>query len=144
MSAPASTAQRVLLDTGYLVALYNASDEHHEAAAAWLRRFRGQFVTTPQVITEVAFFLRVQDRAQLLNQVSAGWISIQEPDAAGWQRMAVLLRKYADCDPDLADVSLVWLAERTGVHGIVTVDIKDFSTYRISGRTRFDVIGWQR
>lgn len=143
-TAPASTAQRVLLDTGFLVALYDARDEHHEAACLWLRRFQGCFVTTAQVITEAAFFLRVQDRAHLLDQTAAGWLVVANTDAAALARMAALLRKYADSDPDLADVSLVWLAEHSGLRSIVTEDINDFSTYRISGRTRFDIIGWLR
>lgn len=142
--APASTAQRVLLDTGFLVALYDARDEHHEAACLWLRRFQGCFVTTTQVITEAAYFLRAQDRAHLLDQTAAGWLVMESTDATAHARMAALLRKYADSEPDLADVSLVWLAEHSGLRSILTVDINDFSTYRISGRTRFDIIGWQR
>ena len=35
------------------------------------------------------------------------------------------------------------LAESTGVHGIVTVDVRDFSAYRIRGRSKFDLLPWQ-
>jgi hypothetical protein len=31
----------------------------------------------------------------------------------------------------------VWLAEQSGVHGIATLDVRDFSTYRIQGRSKF-------
>jgi hypothetical protein len=51
----------------------------------------------------------------------------------------VLLRKYADIDPDWADVALVWLAEISGIVRIATLDVADFSVYRIHGRKRFEL-----
>lgn len=50
-----------------------------------------------------------------------------------------LLRKYADKDPDWVDVSLIWLAETLSVTRIATVDVTDFSVYRIHGRKRFEL-----
>ena len=58
---------------------------------------------------------------------------------AVYARIAALLRKYADLDPDWADVSLVWLAETAGITRIATLDITDFSVYRIHGRKRFEL-----
>ena len=60
-------------------------------------------------------------------------------DSAPFVRIAELLRKYANLDPDWADVSLVWLAETTGIKRIATVDVADFSVYRIHGRKRFEL-----
>ena len=138
------SGQQVMLDTGFLVALNDLQDRHHAVARDWLRRFSGSFVTTPQVITEVAFFLTVVNRAALIDQIAMGWITLVNPDALAYQRMSSLLHKYAECDPDLADISLVWLAEQSGLRSIVTIDINDFSTYRINGRTRFDLVGWTK
>jgi hypothetical protein len=53
--------------------------------------------------------------------------------------MAVLFRKYADIDPDWADLALIWLAESTGISRIATLDVADFSVYRIHGRKRFEL-----
>jgi predicted nucleic acid-binding protein len=61
------------------------------------------------------------------------------PDAAAYARMAELLRKYADKDPDWADIALVWLAEAAGIHRIATLDVADFNVYRINGRKRFEL-----
>ena len=36
-------------------------------------------------------------------------------------------------------MELVWLAEATGVSRIATVDVADFSVYRIHGRKRFEL-----
>ena len=53
--------------------------------------------------------------------------------------MAELFTKYADQDPDWADLALVWLAETAGVNQIATLDVADFSVYRINGRRRFEM-----
>ena len=41
---------------------------------------------------------------------------------------------------DLADATLVLLAERESLTTILTVDNDDFETYRIGGRKRFRVV----
>jgi predicted nucleic acid-binding protein len=64
---------------------------------------------------------------------------VHAPNPAGHARMAVLFDKYRDQDPDWTDLELVWLAETTGTHRIATVDVADFSVYRIHGRKRFEM-----
>jgi predicted nucleic acid-binding protein len=61
------------------------------------------------------------------------------PDKSGCGRIAELLDKYRDLDPDWADVSLVWLAESLRTRRIATVDVRDFSVYRIHGKQRFEL-----
>lgn len=138
-----ASAQHVLLDTGLLVAWYNAEDPAHLAAVQWLRGFDGQLLSVEPVLAEAAFFLAPSARAALARLTAQGWIELHTPDAQGLQRMAALMDKYADQDPDWADIGLVWLAEKTGVKQIVTVDISDFSVYRIHGRSRFEILAWR-
>jgi uncharacterized protein len=49
------------------------------------------------------------------------------------------MERYADCPMDLADATLVVLAEERGISRIFTLD-SDFHIYRINGRKRFDLI----
>ena len=49
----------------------------------------------------------------------------------------VLIEKYRDRPMDLADASLVVLAERLGVTEILTIDRADFDVYRLSANRRF-------
>jgi hypothetical protein len=51
-----------------------------------------------------------------------------------------LMARYHDQPMDLADATLVLLAERESLTTILTVDNDDFDTYRISGRKRFRVV----
>ena len=129
----------VLLDTGPLVALYARDDGHHAAVARWLAGFHGQLHTVEPVLAETAYFLPARQRAVLADLSANGILRLHHPDAAGHSRMAALLRKYADLDPDWADIALVWLAETSGIQRIATLDVADFSTYRIHGRKRFEL-----
>lgn len=143
MTSPAKSTARVLLDTGFLVALYDANDALHEASRQWLWQFRGKFITVDHVITEACFFLATEDKTKLLDRIVDGWITVVPLGPQAYARVATIQRKYAILKPDLADACLVWLAESTGVHGIVTVDVRDFSAYRIGGRSKFDLLPWQ-
>lgn len=51
-----------------------------------------------------------------------------------WSALATLAdwkEKYRDLPMDLADASLIWVAQLTGVIEILTIDRKDFSVYRL-------------
>jgi predicted nucleic acid-binding protein len=130
-------ADRILLDTGVLVALLYTDDGRHDAAAAWLESCRAQFHTVEPVFSETAYFLPAHQRAVVADLAAGGTIQVHRPDAGAYKRVAAILRKYASLDPDWADAMLVWLAEETGIHRIATFDVRDFSTYRIHGRSKF-------
>jgi uncharacterized protein len=134
-----AAAGGALLDTGPLVALYARDDGHYAEVTQWMAGFRGQLHTVEPVLTEAAYFLPVRTRAMLADLAMSGVLRLHQPDAAGYSRIAALLRKYADLDPDWADIALVWLAETTGIHRIATLDVADFSVYRIHGRKRFEL-----
>ena len=129
----------VLLDTGVMIALYARDDPQHLAATRWLAGFRGALHTVEPVLTETAYFLPPRLRAAIAELVQKSAIEVHHPDRSAYGRIAELLRKYADIDPDWADISLVWLAETTGITRIATLDVADFSTYRIHGRKRFEL-----
>ncbi len=48
-----------------------------------------------------------------------------------------MMRKYADRPMDLADASLVWLANASEVTNIITIDRADFAVYRTAKRQAF-------
>jgi uncharacterized protein len=145
---PASTAKQagtraaraqVLVDSGVLVALFDRLDTHHDAATAWMRKTDATLLTVAPVLSETAFFLPARLRAVLARLLTQGVLQVHHPDAAGYARIAQLFEKYADQDPDWADMELVWLAEATGATRIATIDVADFSVYRIQGRKRFEL-----
>jgi predicted nucleic acid-binding protein len=129
----------VLLDTGVLVALLDKADPRHEAAIQWVSASRAQLHTVEAVLTEAAFFLPDHQRAAVADFVLVAKVGVHHPDTAAYRRIAAILRKYADLGPDWADASLVWLAEESGIHRIATLDVRDFSAYRVHGRSKFQL-----
>jgi predicted nucleic acid-binding protein len=55
-------------------------------------------------------------------------------------RIQSLLRRYADQPMDLADATLVVLAEQLGESRILSTDVRDFRVYRWKNRRPFDNI----
>ena len=135
---PAAAAS-VLVDTGVLVALFDRLDAHHLAASRWMAGNASPLLTVAPVLAEAAFFLPARLRAALAGLAARNVIQVHRPDAGGYARIAQLFGKYADQDPDWADLELVWLAEATGITRIATLDVADFSVYRIHGRKRFEL-----
>ena len=148
LTQPSLTARRaarapvgapVLIDTGVLVALFDQLDAHHNAASAWMATNLSPLLTVTPVLTEASFFLPVRLRIALAGLAARGVLQLHQPDANGYTRIAELFSKYADQNPDWADIELIWLAETTGITRIATLDVADFSVYRIHGRKRFEL-----
>lgn len=132
----------MIVDTGFLVALYIRGDALHQAAVSFLRQYRGSLVTVPAVLVETCFFLDAPGKYEFLKWVGRGGIHIHDVPVADYEAIAGYIDKYADHDVDFADAALVWLADRTGQRDILTVDKKDFSVYRLRGNKHFAMIEW--
>jgi hypothetical protein len=50
--------------------------------------------------------------------------------------------RYADLDPDFTDAAIVWLAEKSGCRDILTLDVRDFSIFRLQKGRRFALLKW--
>ena len=66
-------------------------------------------------------------------------LDIGELSGAAVERSSVLMAMYADRPMDLADATLVALAEERNQRRIFTLD-DGFRIYRIHGRTRFEIV----
>lgn len=130
----------ILVDTGFLVALFDTREKLHAAAQDWLLRLREPLWTVPSVLVEASHFLPIGQRVALARRAAGAAIRVATPDATAYLRVATLLQRYADQDPDWTDAELIWLAEVAGIHRIATVDTADFGVYRIHGRRAFDIV----
>lgn len=138
--AGARASRAVLVDTGLLAALHIVNDPYHAQALRWIEGFDGKLHTVGSVLAETAWRLSARQRPRVAELARRGIVELHVPDADGYARMAELLAKYADLDPDWADIELLWAAEATGIHRIATLDAADFGVYRIRGRQRFDIV----
>ena len=125
--------RNVLLDTGPWLALFHGADRQHGATADWLRREGAgiRLLSTWPVLTEVGFFLRAETKQRVLTWIERGALELVELERRDLIAMHRFIGRFADQKPDLADASLLAVAERLGVSEVATFDQKDFVTYRI-------------
>jgi predicted nucleic acid-binding protein len=128
----------ILVDAGPLVALVDADDQHHVRCVSALKNFREPMATMWPPLTEAMYLLADQPKAQaaLWEMLDRGALQLLPLDASDAPRIRELMRKYANRPMDLADAALLRVAEREGIRKIFTVDRRDFSVYRLHGRTR--------
>ena len=72
-----------------------------------------------------------------LPPLGGGKRELHELPTAAVSDLAARIEKYHDLPMDLADTSLVWLADQIGVLEILTLDERDFGVYRLAGGQRF-------
>jgi len=123
----------ILVDTGLLVALFDPADADHERCTHWLETIVEPLCSTLPVLTEAFHLLDPGSRGSqaLMDFVSAGGLQVFFLDDSSLARAFELMVQYADRPMDLADASLVVLAEMRGLRCVFTIDRDDFQTYRI-------------
>jgi predicted nucleic acid-binding protein len=131
-----------LVDAGPLVAILHRDDRHHRECIRALRQLRPPLGTTWPVVTEAMYLLGFSTVAQdeLWSLLESGRLELLGLDASDVPRMRALMRKYRDLPMDLADASLVAVAERDGVNKVFTLDQRDFEVYRPAKLRRFTII----
>jgi predicted nucleic acid-binding protein len=133
----------ILTDAGPLIALVDKGEAEHDVCVACLPNLSGPMVTTWPAFTEAMYLLGEAGgwRAQesLWGMLQQGDLEIAFQGADDYERMRALMHKYRDQPMDLADASLVRLAEEGGFRDIFTLDETDFCTYRIRGRQTFRI-----
>ena len=132
-----------LTDTGPLVALLDRDDARHADCVAAARQLpSGPLLTTWPCFTEAMYLLgsvggfRYQE--ELWKVHGAGRLVLHDLTTAEVGRMAALMRKYQDQLMDLADASLVAVAESRALGRIFTLD-SDFYIYRLADGSALQV-----
>ena len=140
-SIPASN--KVLVDTGALVALFDPDDRWHARAVAAIAALPPsvRLVTSLAIITEVTHMLDFDLRNQwaFLDWLVAGGATVRDLPLEGIAACRMRMEKYRDRPMDFADATLVWLAEQESITSILTLD-SDFSIYKIGRKKLVNLI----
>ena len=129
-----------ICDTGALVAYLNRNDPYHSWAVAVMKQVRPPALTSESVMTETAYFLR-EDRVDvdpLFKLIEKKALVVDFDLSAHWPRVRALMSRWRQMD--LADASIVVMSELQAKCQVLTVDRKDFSTYRRNDRQVIDFI----
>ena len=124
----------ILVDTGAWLALADRGDAYHARCREFFRRNREPLMTTYPVLVECVhlMFSRIGVAKTLawLETLATQGVSVLVMGTEQLPRLAALMRQYGDLPMDLADASLVLLAEEIGEGRIVSTDERDFHAYR--------------
>jgi predicted nucleic acid-binding protein len=121
-----------IADTGFLVAFANRSDRHHDWALRLSERITEPLLTCEPVLAEAAFHLR--NVGLVLSMVREGLVELAFNCVEHMPRLEDLARRYADQEPDLADLCIIRMSELYPRHTVITVDRGDFKVYRRNKR----------
>ncbi len=124
----------IIVDTGFWLAIADQRDSNHEEAKRTLKKVNEPLITTWCVVTETCYLLLtrkgVHAQVAFVTSLSNGAFEVFNLECPHIQRMVQLMQQYADLPMDLADASLVVLAEHLGDGRILSVDRRDFNIYR--------------
>ena len=126
---------RGIADTGFLVAFANRRDAHHVWALGVAEQISEPLLTCEAVLAETAFHLG--DSGLVLDMLRDGLVELAFDCASHRQQLRDLASRFADRQPDLADLCLIRMSELFPDHSVITVDQGDFRIYR---RNRREVI----
>ena len=132
-----------LVDAGPLVALIDADEPDHERCKEVLDACGLPLVTTWPAFTEAIYLIGRSSgwpgQSALWKLVKRDVLVVADLDATTIARCADLMRRYRDHPMDLADATLVALAEDRGARTVFTLD-RHFHSYRLRGGRHLDVV----
>ncbi len=132
----------IAVDAGCFIALADANDAWHARAVASLHTQDEGWITTWPVLAEACHVLGsrlgAHFSAALMDDAAEGNLAIWTPSNDGVACIPGLMRKYARLPMDLADASLVLLAEHLGHGRILSTDERDFGACRWKRHQPFD------
>ena len=129
---------KAIADTGLLVAFANRGDRHHDWAVRIAAQVDEPLLTCDAVLAETAFHLR--SSRVVLEMVRDGLVTPAFDVRAHLEDLLSLAKRYADRQPDLADLCLIRLSELHPRRRVITTDVEDFRIYRRNAREAIPLI----
>lgn len=135
----------LVVDTGVLYAVADASDADHDACDALLAgEARGELMVPVPVVVETSWLIesRLGPRAEVafLAAVVSGELTRVDLVDSDWRRAHELVKTYADLGLGLVDASVVAVAERLGISTVATLNHRDFTVVRPRHVAAFELV----
>ncbi len=133
------------LDTGFLFAFIDETDDYHQAVSAIFASIGNEPIYLPiPAITKVAYFvskyLGPRFLEQFLEALSNSDFILEPPTSSDYSRAAAIIRKYNDANLDLVDVCIFAMSERLNVTKILTLDRRHFQIFRPKHCAAFEML----
>jgi predicted nucleic acid-binding protein len=135
-------ATLAVVDAGPLYAAADGDDRDHAASRAALSRSDLRLVIPALVVAEATYFVgrRLGAKAEHAFLAGLGSLDVEGPSAEDFERMAELVRQYADFPLGGTDASVIALAERLQAPLVVTLDRRHFASVKPRHREAFELL----
>lgn len=122
----------LIVDTGPLVALLDATDPDHVRCEELLQQSEEPRVVPVCVLVEVEYMLRPWPRAfgALLAELDGGGLELLDLPLRWLVRAGELVDQYRDLSLDLVDATVIAATEMLGETKLATLDRRHFSVVR--------------
>jgi uncharacterized protein len=127
-----------IADTGFVVAFLRNNDQHHRWAVDLAKQVMSPLLTCEAVLAEAAYHLK--SSGVVLELIENELLQVAFDCGSHWEPLRELADRYADRQPDLADLCLIRMSELFPRHPIITVDEADFRVYRRNKRDAIPLI----
>jgi predicted nucleic acid-binding protein len=133
----------ILTDAGPLVALIDRGEPDHARCRSALASLTGPMLTTWPAFTEAIYLLGSaagwSGQNPLRQLLLRGDLELATLDQRLIERSYALMDRYRDVPMDLADATLVVVAEDRSLTRIFTLN-SDFQIYRVKGKRAIEIV----
>ncbi len=133
-----------LLDTGFLYAFIDETDEFHQSVSSVFATIREPIYLPIPAVTEVAYFVSKYlgpiSLGKFLDELSKTDFILETPTSTDYSHSAEIVRKYNDANIDFVDACIVAIAERLNIVKILTIDRRHFQMFRPEHCVSFEIL----
>lgn len=134
----------VILDTSFLFALSDQSDDNHQRVLAVAQTTNEALVLPVVVLPEICYLIASrlghQAMCHFVASLANQAVQIEPLTAQDLVRVREVLEQYSDCQLDFTDAAIVALAEKLTISRIYTLDRRDFSIIRPNHCDYFELL----
>jgi hypothetical protein len=135
---------KILVDSSFLIALYDLDADEHEAASQVAALYDGQFLIPQVVLTEVVYLLKremgIRGAVAFLEMFIDSQPALQDVTLDDLRRAKVIMAQYASAKLDFVDCCIMALGERLNITQVCTFDQRDFSIFRPTHCPHLDIL----
>jgi hypothetical protein len=136
---------RSIIDTGFLYAIVDSTDRHHQVAIATLRQIRNDALVLPTAtVVELSMLINEkigrQATSQFMANLGKSSLQLEVLTKDDLVRISELLLQYQDARLDFVDAAITSIAERLNIQRVLTVDQRDFRMIRPKHCAYFEIL----
>lgn len=135
---------KILIDTGIVIALADRGDSWHQEAVAFLEAYNGRIIVPATVIPEACYMLNTylgpKVETSFVESLTRGDFMMESLTLDDLAESLAIMDTYADLNIGLVEASLVAIAQRLGIAKILTTDRRHFSVIRPKHCASFDLL----